>query len=632
VISAASVHGGTSLGYEWDGAMRLVRVTNYVASPDIVSEYTHNGLDREVQYNRNDLNNTPVTTYQHDGFGRLRQVQTLGNGAPLAQFTYTLGDSGVRKTLAEVGPAIQTPATRTINYAYDRLYRSTAETISGANSGLNGSVGYVHDNVGNRLTRTLTSAESVLAAKVPAGSSTYTPQDRLEPASNFDLNGNTLLGDVSPAQTAADIYNFDNRLIQRSTTIGGQAATVVLVYDGDGNRVKKSVTIGGNTTTTYFVVDDRSPTGYPQVLEELTRSGSLWVVQRSYTYGERLLIQHRPGASEWRFVCQDGHGSTRFLTDLSGTITDRYTYDAFGILVASTGSTPNNYLYACEQFDPDLGLYYLRARYYNPFTGRFWTMDTFQGDPNNPLSSHKYLYAYADPVNKTDPSGHDPRISVTTGYVVSGTGQHIVPFSIWDEIGFDEDAMMYLDEDQALIAAPDHNSTAHPRYTHEVRTEWERFLDSSAGKKYKSRNSYGRDAAEAFLKHVKSAGNPYIDGFNAAVGGGPAEVRRWFTRTGSKIAPSTLKSSIWKNAAKRLGKKIPYVNYLTAGVTYTSALASARAARDTEAVAQLEALAEVFNPLPFSQQDIRDAQEAGKRFWTRKQLGYEMQRFGGLLD
>ena len=141
VISATSVHSGTSLGYQWDGISRLERVTNYLANPDIISEYTYNGLDRTLQYQRNDPT-VPVTTYELDGFGRLHQVSTWRTPSgmspeQLAQFTYTLGDSGVRKSLAEVGPAIATPptSTRTINYAYDGLYRSTAETISGANSG-----------------------------------------------------------------------------------------------------------------------------------------------------------------------------------------------------------------------------------------------------------------------------------------------------------------------------------------------------------------------------------------------------------------------------------------------------------------------------------------------------------------
>jgi hypothetical protein len=52
-------------------------------------------------------------------------------------------------------------------------------------------------------------------------------------------------------------------------------------------------------------------------------------------------------------------------------------------------------------------MYYLRARYYQPDTGRFWTMDTFEGNNEDPLSLHKYLYVKNHPVNETDPSGHD---------------------------------------------------------------------------------------------------------------------------------------------------------------------------------------------------------------------------------
>ena len=84
-----------------------------------------------------------------------------------------------------------------------------------------------------------------------------------------------------------------------------------------------------------------------------------------------------------------------------------YDYDAFGILLHSTGATPNNYLFAGEQFDPDLGLYYNRARYLNVSTGRFWSMDTDEGESKEPSSLHRYLYAGGDPVNATDPSGHD---------------------------------------------------------------------------------------------------------------------------------------------------------------------------------------------------------------------------------
>jgi RHS repeat-associated protein len=95
------------------------------------------------------------------------------------------------------------------------------------------------------------------------------------------------------------------------------------------------------------------------------------------------------------------------LGDASAAVTDTYDYDAYGNLIHSTGTTPNNYLFASEQFDPDLGLYYNRARYLNASTGRFWSMDTKEGNDNRPLSLHKYLYASADPVGQIDPSGND---------------------------------------------------------------------------------------------------------------------------------------------------------------------------------------------------------------------------------
>ena len=63
------------------------------------------------------------------------------------------------------------------------------------------------------------------------------------------------------------------------------------------------------------------------------------------------------------------------------------------------------YLYRGEQYDPDLGLYYLRARYFNPLTGRFLTTDPAAGRTPNPASFHKYAYANGDPVNWIDPSG-----------------------------------------------------------------------------------------------------------------------------------------------------------------------------------------------------------------------------------
>jgi len=101
----------------------------------------------------------------------------------------------------------------------------------------------------------------------------------------------------------------------------------------------------------------------------------------------------------------DAHGNITFLTDASGAVTDSYDYDAWGILVASTGSTLNTRRYAGEELDPDLGLINLRARQYKPGTGRFLTLDPVVGQRNAPLSFNRYLYAHGNPIDLNDPTG-----------------------------------------------------------------------------------------------------------------------------------------------------------------------------------------------------------------------------------
>src|SRR6185295_5612139 len=104
-------------------------------------------------------------------------------------------------------------------------------------------------------------------------------------------------------------------------------------------------TVGG--VTTRYLVDTNNLTGYAQVAEEIV-GGS---VQRVYTYGHTLLSQRQRISGLWTasFYGYDGQGSVRLLTDSAGAVTDTYTYDAFGNLLARTGSTPNDYLYAGEQ-------------------------------------------------------------------------------------------------------------------------------------------------------------------------------------------------------------------------------------------------------------------------------------------
>jgi RHS repeat-associated protein len=81
-------------------------------------------------------------------------------------------------------------------------------------------------------------------------------------------------------------------------------------------------------------------------------------------------------------------------------------------------------LYSGEQFDSKIGQQYLRARYYDPATGRFNRLDPFFGNLDDPQSLHKYLYTHADPVNMVDPNGlFGGVVGVGVGMAIGGNMQ-----------------------------------------------------------------------------------------------------------------------------------------------------------------------------------------------------------------
>jgi RHS repeat-associated protein len=356
---------GTSVNYAFDVLNRLSVVTDDRLTSG-TTNYSYDPVGNLAGYL---YPNGVQHTYTYNTLNRLTNLAVAkGAAASLASYAYTLGAAGNRTAVVELGG-------RQVNYTYDALYRLTNETIAGGS--VNGSVGYTYDAVGNRLMRTST------VAPVPAATYSYDANDRLT-TDTYDADGNTT---ASGANTYA--YDFENHLTSQNS------GSVAIIYDGDGNRVSKSA--GG--VTTKYLVDDRNLTGYAQVLEEI--SGG--TVQRVYTYGLSRISQSQ--ASGTSFYGYDGLGNVRMLTDNAGVLTDRYDYDAFGNVISQGGTTSNVYLYSGEQNDPNLGLYYLRARYVSQSSGRFWTMDPLNGRPNFPASLHKYLYAGADPIDRSDPSG-----------------------------------------------------------------------------------------------------------------------------------------------------------------------------------------------------------------------------------
>ena len=92
--------------------------------------------------------------------------------------------------------------------------------------------------------------------------------------------------------------------------------------------------------------------------------------------------------------------------DAAGSTQNQYEYDIWGNPVLTIEASENAIRYAGEFLDSETGLYYLRARFYDPYLGRFTTEDSYWGEDENPLSLNLYTYCANDPVRYVDPSGH----------------------------------------------------------------------------------------------------------------------------------------------------------------------------------------------------------------------------------
>jgi RHS repeat-associated protein len=367
--------------YVYDALNRLKAFTD--ATGTTTYAYTAVGNVASTTYP-----NGVVASYHYDGLHRLTRLDNTGPGGPISSYVYTLGPAGNRVQVVESGPAT---TGRMVFYTYDAVYRLVEELIDEPGTVNDAQLEYAYDGVGNRTTMT---RDGVATSYV------YDANDRLishatggtTTSYTYDDAGNLASRTIG---AVTDVYTYDaeSRLVAADVQDGSNPGPVTYGYDADGMRT--SVTSNGQTTT-YLLDKNRE---HAQVVLETSPAGTV-----SYGYGLDLVSQTRPGGAT-TFHLYDGQLSTRQLTTAAGVVSDTYTYDAFGVMLHSSGTSPNVYLYAGEQLDPNVGFYYLRARYYDHAIGRFTSTDPEEGQIFDPPSLHRYLYAGADPVDNADPSG-----------------------------------------------------------------------------------------------------------------------------------------------------------------------------------------------------------------------------------
>lgn len=390
VLTSQETSEGERVSYQFDEWKR--NIGKRIGSREYTFEYDE--YDRMVKLN---YPGGDYTKYWYDDLNRITQVKYKEGSETeklIGHYSYTTGpdehtymmyngQSQVREinsfkevTSFKITPFLQNPKT-----LWDE--RVTSDGLSNITSIRRNGITYNYSYDGlNRI--------------VQENRNTY----------KYDDRGNrlTLGSDILVMESTVDYsYNALNQL--KSVSKNGNSATYT--YYGDGLRATKTI---NDKKTRYVYVDGK-------IIEELRldEKGNVLGVNARNIWGNELLYRkdfQNDRAGSYRY---NAHGDVIGIVEAgSGSIEEikSYDYDIWGnsTEVDSDPNKPfnNPFKYAGEFEDEESGLIYLRARYYDPSSGRFITEDTYGGQVTNPLSLNLYTYAYNNPISLIDPSGHAP--------------------------------------------------------------------------------------------------------------------------------------------------------------------------------------------------------------------------------
>ncbi len=372
----APVVGSISLAYTYDAAGNRLTATG----PDGTASYTYDSRSRvtrvtdprggifDLQYDSASRitsltrPNGITDSYSYDANGRLVAIASKLGGTTIQSLTQTFDRNGQ--------VASRTDATGPTTFTHDADGRLVGVSAPGS-----ASQAYAYDAVGNRTSGPL------------SATSTYNAADELTSDAGFTytydaVGQRTSKTDRASGATTRYVYNGAQQLTSIQYPDG---TTTSYTYDPLGRR--STVSAGGATTVyVYDGVNARLEYGSAGLAASYVGAGKV----------DRPLEMTR-GTTSYYYL-QNFQGSVTGLADASGSLAATYSSDAFGVPTSAPPPVTNPFTYTGREYDAKSGLYYNRARYYEPTTGSFISQDPIK-------SGHRYSYAGGDPVDFTDPGG-----------------------------------------------------------------------------------------------------------------------------------------------------------------------------------------------------------------------------------
>lgn len=380
---------GTKTEYEYDVHNRLVGIRCGEERTEL--SYDAAGRRTAVVYS-----NGVKGRWEYDAAGRVAEISYQApDEQVLAAWSYSYDASGqLTNATAADGEKIA--------YCYD-----PAGQLLECRRGERDAVRFEYSSSGNRSRRI--SGSEVTEYR-------YDEADRLLAAGDdqlrYDDNGN-LIERRSADGTTYYRYNAENKLVRVEQSDGN---VVSFGYAPTGERIWRENADG----RTWYVNDGRN------TVAELDAQ---FKVQKRFMHGPQIddVLAVQQG-DETFCLHADRLGSVRRFSGSDGRQIGRRDFEPFGLPRGEWSGPECSIAYTGRDYDADTGLYYYRARYYDPALGRFLSHDPLPGKQDEPLSLNPYLYAFNNPMRFTDPLGTDSLAIATQQHIVGMTPQQALNF------------------------------------------------------------------------------------------------------------------------------------------------------------------------------------------------------------